>query len=502
MLPATLLMGLSFPLASRLFLGDVRLLGRRVGSAYLLSNLGSIAGAILAATWLLPALGTVGGTRLVMGINVLLACAILARVKTPLRQRLAPAVASLLLLAVLVRAFPDRLLFYGPHALPGVELVFEEEHDLGTVQVLEDAARPELKVISIDGNFIGTSAGWQRPIYSKQLLIAHLPLMLDATATSALQIGLGSASTLEAMAGNRLLRRIDCVEINPAVIRGSLLFEESAVFGNRRVRVLQEDAIHFLVRRDAIYDVIVSDGKQNPDFSGNSKLLSREFYELARSSLGEDGIFTQWISLGLLGSDFRTVLRTIADVFPELMVFFEPPGAVILVASAAPIEGRARMGDRAFRKSRAARDLTRIEIAGEADLLRRWVADRAAILEAAGPGPVNTWDHAPLEFAPYRAGVGERQTASAENLRVLVRAQELARSRAPAFARVDLPEGRAMAIMRRAYLHYTEGRPKATQRLVNAALAENPGDPLARRAARALAERGVGTAGDPAAAAR
>ena len=41
MLPATLLMGLSFPVASRLFLGDVRRLGERVGMAYLLANLGS-----------------------------------------------------------------------------------------------------------------------------------------------------------------------------------------------------------------------------------------------------------------------------------------------------------------------------------------------------------------------------------------------------------------------------------------------------------------------------
>jgi hypothetical protein len=33
MLPATLLMGLSFPVASRLFLGDVRRLGERIGMA-------------------------------------------------------------------------------------------------------------------------------------------------------------------------------------------------------------------------------------------------------------------------------------------------------------------------------------------------------------------------------------------------------------------------------------------------------------------------------------
>jgi spermidine synthase len=102
--------------------------------------------------------------------------------------------------------------------------------------------------MAIDGTLIGASRGWNFPVYSKQILIAHLPMLLDARIRSALQIGLGSASTLDALASHPTLDRIDCVEINPAVVRGSRLFEESRIFEDPRVRVIV-DALLLLQRR-------------------------------------------------------------------------------------------------------------------------------------------------------------------------------------------------------------------------------------------------------------
>jgi hypothetical protein len=366
-----------------------------------------------------------------------------------------------------------------------VELSFEEENDLGTVQVLQDSARPELKGISIDGTIIGASSGWHFSLYSKQLLIAHLPMALDTRLRSALQIGLGSASTLDALASHAELQRIDCAEINPAVVHGSLLFEESAVYRDPRVRVLVEDAVHWLVRGDEPYDLIVSDGKQNEDFSGNAKLLSRDFYALARSRLSRQGLFVQWIAADYLHSDFRIILRTIAEVFPELAVFFDPPGSVILVAGLEPLAGRPRMSRRAFQAGRIARDLRPLAIPGPEHLLRRWLADRGPLLEAAGPGPLNTWDKAILEFAPYLASAQARARASADNLRLMIRAHELATNGAPAvFAAPDPRSERAMRTLRRAYLRYAEKDLAGARRLARAALATNPSDPLARRSVR------------------
>ena len=87
MLPPALLMGLAFPLASRLFLGRVEGLGPRIGLATLLSNLGSIAGSLGATLLILPALGTLRGTLAVALVNLALGAAVLSRLEWPAVRR-------------------------------------------------------------------------------------------------------------------------------------------------------------------------------------------------------------------------------------------------------------------------------------------------------------------------------------------------------------------------------------------------------------------------------
>ena len=420
MLPATLLMGLTFPLASRFFLGDVRRLGRRVGGAYLLSNIGSILGAVLAAMAILPLLGTVAGTRLLGALNLVLGIALLFSIQLSTLKRLRVTAQASLALLLLVLVFPDRVHFMGlvTAQLEGVTFSFEEENDLGTVQVLQDLKQPSFKGMTIDGIIIGASRGWNFPVYSKQLLIAHLPMLLDTRIHSALQIGLGSAATLDALATHPTLDRIDGVEINDAVVRGSRLFEESRVFEDPRVRVIVEDALHLLLASRETYDLVVSDGKQNAEMASNWKLLSREFYSLALSRLSEHGLFVQWIPIHSLHSDFRTILRTAADVFPVLDVFYDPPTSVIMVGSRHPLVGRPRMSRASYDELRIASDLRRFLIPGPRDLLRRWIAGREQVLESVGDVPLNTWDRAPLEFAPYQASAEDLARSGAENVRL------------------------------------------------------------------------------------
>ncbi len=484
MLPATLLMGLTFPLASRLFLGDVRRLGRRVGGAYLLSNIGSILGSVLAAMAILPLLGTVGGTRLLTLLNLALGVTLLFRIQLPTAERLRLTARTSLALLLLFLIFPERVRYMGliTEQLQNVTFSFEEEGDLGTVQVLQDLEQPALKGMTIDGIIIGASSGWNFPVYSKQLLIAHLPMLLDNRIRSALQIGLGSAATVDALATHPGLDRIDSVEINDAVVRGSLLFDESRVLEDPRVHLIVEDALHLLLRSDRTYDLIVSDGKQNAEFASNWKLLSREFYSLALSRLNEDGLFVQWIPIHALHSDFRIILRTAAAVFPELDVFYDPPTSVILVGSRNPLAGRPRMSRATYNELRIEDDLRRFWIPGPSDLLRRWIAGREQLLESVGAGPINTWDRAPLEFAPYQASSEELARAGADNVRLLVSAYQRARPLAPAdFRAPDQGWKRATELAHQSAMKLQAGQVAAARELARQALAERPGHPMAIR---------------------
>ena len=113
LLPATLMMGLSFPVASRLFLGRVRAVGRRTGGAYFLANLGSISGSIAAALVLLPRLGTVGTIQLLAALNLLMGLLLLAFLPRARASLAAALPAAGLVMAAGLTLLPPRLSFHG-----------------------------------------------------------------------------------------------------------------------------------------------------------------------------------------------------------------------------------------------------------------------------------------------------------------------------------------------------------------------------------------------------
>ncbi|MCA9512085.1 MAG: fused MFS/spermidine synthase, partial [Myxococcales bacterium] len=436
MLPATLLMGLSFPLASRMFVGSGGLarVDERVGLAVLLANAGSIAGSIVAATVLLPTLGSMASSRAIACVNLAIGLVVAHAAPGSRGERLRW-VAPLAIAGVCFAALVPSALPYRQSALGGLptRVLFTEEGDLATVRVSESVENPRLRGMSIDGVTIGASAGWSYPIYSKQVLIAHLPMWLEPRIRTALQIGLGSASTLDALSRHPDLERIECVEISAAVVRGSAFFEESRVLADPRVHVAVEDAIHWLLRTPARYDLIVADGKQNDDFSGTAKMMSRELYALALDRLTDDGLFVQWVPIGNGVDELRAIVRTQATVFPHLDVFYDPPTSAIFVGSRRPLAGRERM-PAAQARARMGRDLAALGLADPTDVRLEWLADREALVRAVGDGPLNTWDHAIVEFASYRADrrqQGALGYAAASNLAWLLDASADARARAP-----------------------------------------------------------------------
>jgi spermidine synthase len=420
MLPATLFMGLSFPLASRLFLGDVRRLGARIGESYLLANLGSITGSIVAAVWILPTWGTMGGTRILAMFNLALGLMVFAwiRVRVPGRLVWSGAAIAAVLGANLL--LPSGFGSFWSGDAGGMRVAFEEEGDLATVRVWEMIQDPSVRGMMIDGNAIGHSRSVLSPIYLKQLLLAHLPMALDNRIRTTLNVGLGSGSTVHALGSYQELESLDVVEISGAVVRGSRFFDESAILEDPRVKVVVDDAVHYLLRETDRYDLIVSDGKQNEDFSGNGKILSREFYEYALERLEPGGIFIQWIPVGEVPSDFRVIIRTFCEVFPEAETFLSMPFSFFMVGSREPLTGRPV---RKHSTQRLDEDLAYLHIDGLEGLRAQWIASKSQLLAEVGEGPINSWDHNILEFTPYRDGRPmDRGGARIENLKLLQRA--------------------------------------------------------------------------------
>lgn len=404
MLPATFWMGLAFPIASRLFLGSVGSLASRVGFAYLLSNLGSITGAVLAAMWILPTLGTVGGTKFLAGVNVALGLLILHRAPG-LRLR-AVALAATAIVVLGVSILPPRLSSENQiRLLPKgqAELVFEEESHAGSVQVFSRRDTEDAQAMAIDGVVIAVSESWDSEIYRKQVLLAHLPMVLDREIRHTLNLGVASGSTLETLAQYQQIETLDAVEINPATIRAASHFAESSVFDDPRTDLTIDDAVNFLLRTRKTYDLIVSDAKQHIRFSGNAKVLSEELYQYSLNRLSECGLFVQFLP-ALLGSRESTelILRTFRSVYPEVEIFMESSFYLITVGSRCPISGRPGLTRKELEDLGVAQEIEFYFVPDASHLPAIWVGSGHEYERAIGDGPINSWDKLPMEFLGYR----------------------------------------------------------------------------------------------------
>ncbi len=484
MLPATIFMGLSFPLATRLYLGDVARVDARVGAAYLLANLGSILGAVAGSTLLLPYLGTLGATKATALVNVALGALVVIALRGRAVASAAPVAGAAVVVGVLLLALPGGVPFRSENIEGDVRgrVVFTEEGDLATVQVIEHPDTPAKRAMTIDGYKIGWSEAFRGTIfYRKQVLLAHLPMVLDRRVRHSLNIGLGSSATLRTLASYPQIDTLHCVEINAGVVRGATLFAESAVLADPRVEVRVDDAVHDLLRTDRRYDLIISDGKQDPLSSGNAALLSREFYRSARNRLSAHGMFVQWIPLGSLHGDFTTTLRTLAGVFPQVDVFYFPPSAVLMVGGMEPLADRPRLSPAEYARSPAGRDLGEYLLPTAGAVLAHWTAGRRQLVVVAGDGPTSTWDHLTLEFTPFKAPAEAWFEASGRNLDFLIRAEQVAEAGAgPRFLPEETPFRVSTVLVRRANLASLAGDTARARALATQALTQNPGDPEAR----------------------
>lgn len=484
MVPATLAMGLSFPLASRLFLGDIRKLSPRMGWAYLLANMGSILGCIVAALWLLPVLGTIGGAKIVAIVNLLLGTLVLLALPQRTFRSLAPAAVAGIAVVAMCVALPATTPLSGEELAPGIagDQVFFEEGDMGTVQVLALPEEPAVMAMAIDGYKIAwNSANTGTQATRKQALLAHLPMVLDTRNRHTLNVGLGGGSTLHTLASYPYLETLDCVEINPAVVHGSELFEESSVLQDPRVRLIIDDAVQYLLRSTKRYDVIISDGKHNTHYPGNANLLCREYYRLALEDPTENGLFVQWIPLGSLANDTKVILRTLCDVFPYVEVFYYPRESILMVASSQPLSGRPMLSYQRFIEinkgnDSGARFLNRPEV-----FLAGWTAGRPQLQDLLKQTPISTWDHVILDTSVFKSSIKDFRSARYENLALLLSAEELATaSGEQTFEQQEGIYFKSAWSLRRAWKAYFGGQISTALQHAQNAVKANPADRQAR----------------------
>ena len=336
--PATFLMGCSFPLLQRVVQTELALLGRRVGVLLLANILGSMVGTVLTGWLLLNVLGTPGTFRLLAGMSgvfALLAAALVFRARhmTLLGRRVpmlaaASGVVTLLFAAVLL-SMPGAGTFWARLHGTTVERMFFGEDGSGlSVIKTEQAGLTGKSVVFVNG--LGQST---LPYGDVHTALGAVPAFIHAAPRDAAIIGLGSGDTVHAVAGRLEIERIACVEI----IRPQLDTLEQltrrwpygglrALLENPRIEHVFGDGRIQLMRGGRKYDIIEADAlRPGSAYSGN--LYSDEYFRLVRARLKPKGLAATW-------APTPRVRDTFVRVFPYVMSI---PGT-ILVGSDTPIE--------------------------------------------------------------------------------------------------------------------------------------------------------------------
>lgn len=312
---ALLFLGIVFPLLIKLGERSGEAHGYLVGRLAAYNTAGAISGSLLAGFVLLDQLGLWAGIRLIAVLYFLLAGYWLLRCcgnKT--LWMILPAFGILLSVSVLD---PGRL------PVVKVEPVIDEESVLqvweGSAATVAVIRRKDQLKIKVNNYYTlgGTgSAALER-------LQAGLPLQLYQAPQSVYLLGLGTGIT----AGGVLaypVKHLLVTELLSEVVQASDKYfgaYTNGLFYDPRVQIIPEDGRNYLRGSNAQFDVIISD-LFVPWKAGTGNLYSLEHYQQVWRHLSPGGIFMQWLPGYQLSADeFKIILRTMLEVFPQVTVW-------------------------------------------------------------------------------------------------------------------------------------------------------------------------------------
>jgi len=412
MLVPTFLMGAVFPIVTKLYTPSVSRLGGSLGKLYAANTMGAVAGSLLAGFVLLPALGAQKSIILVAAINLVLG--ILALLLSPTRTRLRQWALGVAIPTLLVGGF------LSARIRPTVTYcrAFQEE-GLNQLLYYHEGVEASLAVLGGPFDERGLNINGETTAYSNcadlivHKMLGHLPLLLAKDPHTALIIGFGLGSTAWSIA-QYPLQRIDCVELVPEEIETARYFlpENGGVLDDPRFRFIVGDGRNHLLTSLNKYDVI----SMNAIHPGVSPYLyTREFYQLCKSRLGEDGVMCAWLPTN--AEHFATLLKTFQSVFPHTSVWFCNPAHLVLTGSPEPLtvdfsRWQARMSQPAVRDN-----LAEVWLDDPVRLLSTMILNEDTIQAACAPAALNTDDLPCVQFA--RLHVPARQTELNNVLRIV-----------------------------------------------------------------------------------
>lgn len=423
MLVPTTLIGMTFPLAAKMWVRDSESLGGDIGTVYGANTTGNILGAVVSGFFLLPAVGLQKGIAVFVILNLINAVwgllprsgqsrAIVARL------RWVSVLAILGVSTTLLLAWQPQ-----PFRFPGEgdhKVLYYREGVVATVKVVEESDGLRSRRMTVDSVTIGQN---YHGVDKKQQALAHLPFVISKKPPRrVLTIGLGTGILVGEVLRHPEVERVECLELSPSVIEAADQFVDSNgdMKNHPAARIINDDGVNFLRRSKERYDAIISDAKSRNGTAGNALFYSADYYRLCREHLEPGGMMIQWVSLGMPPGELEVVLRTFASEFRWAYVWLGPPDACFVVGLDRRLELDVdRM--RAVLESKATAHLRRYGWINSEGIVAALTADPDMLSTViSDDGTINTLEHPVLEFYSFQEHAQPTEKNRAENLRQLI----------------------------------------------------------------------------------
>ena len=341
--------GASLPLIIGIVEARAARSARTVGNVYAANTVGAIFGSLVTGFVVLPSAGSEAAVLLaVVSLGGAAAYGALFLVDAPRPVRLALVPLGLLLVA-LYQGYDVQALAIRPGRGSFADWYKRAESAKLSTLVFTEGKSSNVRVMRQRGsryltlNALGQGGRSEAPphLVEESLLMAVVPLAHAPKKEKALLVGLGAGVTVKAMLALGV-GHIRVVELEPKVVDAvKVIFVDDSPLDSDRVDVVINDARHFLnVQRSTggeKYDVIAS-MPAHPWVA--SPIFTREFFEIVKANLEEDGVFCSWFGLGKMDNRATdSLLRAFTSVFDHYAVyFFAAHSAYYLVGSPSPLE--------------------------------------------------------------------------------------------------------------------------------------------------------------------
>jgi spermidine synthase len=422
MIVPTIFMGMTFPLVSRIFTQNIKIVGKTIGSIYSVNTIGSILGSCLTGFVLVKILGTQKSIILVSLVALTVGTAIVLFNRRGINEsknsKSFPIIFSAIMWSIavgLIVWLPKDILF--------------EYYNIYEEQAFEDAqiiyANEGIECITTvheyPGGFKGIStssvnvAGTHYTHRTTQKLQAHIPMLVHPNPKEILQVGFGSGET-SYLVTTYDIEQLDLVEISNEVIDTATEYFKDInkdVAHHPKFNPIIMDGANYIYLAKKKYDVIMNDASW-PGYTGCSTLYSRDYFENAKKLLEPGGIMTSWFPINE-GDDFRILLKTFHSVFPHVSVWYAMTHVnkhALVVGSLHPIEINTENFLSRFEQY-AQNDLESVDLDNPIFFLDAYQMDETVLDDSFDDSiPTHTIDHPILEFT-------EREKDPVENISAL-----------------------------------------------------------------------------------